>query len=76
MKKVIFLEKKNVNLEKYLGSNFYIFNISDLKKVLINFSITNKEIYLDPNKTAYFIEDFFKTIGVNVKYSEDPCANL
>ncbi len=74
--KSYFFGKKNVNLEKYLGSNFYIFNISDLKKVLINFSITNKEIYLDPNKTAYFIEDFFKTIGVNVKYSEDPCANL
>ena len=74
--KSYFFGKKNVNLEKYLGSNFYIFNISDLKKVLINFSITNKEIYLDPNKTAYFIEDFFKTIGVNVKYSEDPCTNL
>ena len=43
---------------------------------MINFSITNKEIYLDPKKTAYFIEDFFKTIGVNVKYSRDPCINL
>ena len=74
--KSYFFEKKDVNLEKYLGSDFCIFDINDLKEVLINFSITNKEIYLDPKKTAYFIEDFFKTIGVNVKYSRDPCINL
>ena len=74
--KSYFFQKKDVNLEKYIGLYFNIFDINDLKEVLINFSITNKEIYLDPNKTAYFIEDFFKTIGVNVKYSDDPCVNL
>ena len=74
--KSYFFEKKNIDLKKYLGPNFCIFDINDLKEILINFSITNKEIYLDPNETAYFIEDFFKTIGVDVKYSEDPCVNL
>ena len=74
--KSFFFETKNVNLEKYLGPFFSTFNINDLKEVLIYFSITNKEIYLDPSKTAYFIEDFFRTIGVEVKYTEDPCLNL
>ena len=74
--KSYFCGKKNVNLEKYFGSYFSIFDINDLKEVLINFSITNKEIYLDPNKTPYFIENFFNTVGVNVKYSDDPCINL
>ena len=74
--KSYFFERKNVNMEKYLGPNFCIFDINDLKEVLINYSIKNKEVYLDPNKTAYFIEYFFKTLGVHVKYSEDPCVNL
>ena len=74
--KSFFFETKNVNLEKYLGPFFSTFNINDLKEVLIYFSITNKEIYLDPSKTAYFIEDFFRTVGVEVKYTEDPCLNL
>ena len=74
--KSYFCGKKNINLEKYLGSYFKIFDINNLKEVLINFSITNKEIYLDPNKTPYFIENFFRTVGIDVKYNDDPCINL
>ena len=74
--KSYFFSKKNKNLEKYFSSYFIIFDLQDLREILINFSITSKEIYLDPNKTPYFIENFFKTIGVKVKYSQDPCENL
>ena len=74
--KSYFFAKKNKNLKKYFSSYFIIFDLQDLREILINFSITNKEIYLDPNKTPYFIENFFKTIGVKVKYSQDPCENL
>ena len=74
--KSYFCGKKNGNIEKYFGPYFNIFDIKNLKEVLINFAITNKEIYLDPNKTPYFIENFFKTVGLDVKYSEDPCTNL
>ncbi|PPR38453.1 MAG: Aminopeptidase [Alphaproteobacteria bacterium MarineAlpha6_Bin4] len=71
-----FLTKNNIKLKKYLGSNFKIFSINDLKKILINFSIINKEIFLDPNKTPCFIEKFLLDLGVSVKYFEDPCVNL
>jgi len=74
--KSYFFAKKNENLKKYFSSYFIIFDLQDLREILINFSITNKEIYLDPNKTPYFIENFFKTIGVKVKYNRDPCENL
>ena len=65
-----------MRLKKYLTPYFSIFDINNLKEILINFSITNKKIYLDPKKTSSFIENFFKTIGIIVKYSQDPCVNL
>ena len=74
--KSFFCWKKNKDLKKYLGSSFKIFNICDLKEVIINFSIINKEIYLDPSKTPYFIENFFEKLGVIVKYNKDPCEAL
>ena len=74
--KSLFFGKQNLSLKKHLGNKFNIFKIEDLKEVLINFSITNKEVYLDPKKTPFYIEDFFKTIGVKVKYIEDPCTHL
>ena len=74
--KSYFFGKSNLKLKKYLAPYFSISNISNLKEILINFSITNKEIHLDPKKTPYFIENFLKTIGVIVKYCQDPCVNL
>ena len=59
--KSYFFSKKNKNLEKYFSSYFIIFDLQDLREILINFSITNKKIYLDPNKTPYFIENFFRS---------------
>ena len=74
--KSYFFGKSNMRLKTYLAPYFNIFDISNLKEILINFSVTNKEIYLDPKKTPCFIEKFFKTIGVVVKYSQDPCESL
>ena len=74
--KSYFFGKSNMRLKKYLTPYFSIFDINNLKEILINFSIINKEIYLDPKKTSCFIENFFKTIGIIVKYSQDPCVNL
>ena len=74
--KSYFFGKSDIRIKKYLAPYFSTFDISDLKEILINFSITNKEIYLDPKKTPYFIESFFKTIGVVIKYSQDPCESL
>ncbi len=75
-KKSYFFFNKKLNFKKYLTSKFEVFDIAELKKILIKFSVINHEIYLDPNKTAYFIENFFKSIGVVVKYFKDPCDNL
>jgi len=74
--KSYFFGKSNTRLKKFLTPYFSIFDINNLKEILINFSITNKEIYLDPKKTPCFIENFFKTIGIVVKYSQDPCVSL
>ena len=75
-KESYFFFKKDLNLKKYLTSKFKVFDISELKKILINFSILNKEVFLDPSKTSYFIENYLKILGVNVKYFDDPCSNL
>ena len=74
--KSYFFGKSNTRLKKFLTPYFSIFDINNLKEILINFSITNKEIYLDPKKTPFFIENLFKTIGIVVKYSQDPCVSL
>ena len=71
-----FFGKKNSELIKYFGRKINIFDINSLKKIFINFSILNNQIYIDPNNTPYFIENFLKSIGVDVKYEKDPCINL
>ncbi len=64
------------NIIKHFDSDLNISKLSNLKKTLIDFSIFNKEIHLDPKQTPYFIEYFLKNIGITVTYAEDPCTHL
>ena len=74
--KSIFFGKKDKILKNYLGTNFDFCKINNLKNSIINYSILNKEIFLDPSNTPYYIENFFRKVAIQVNYTNDPCINL
>ena len=73
---LFFIKKNSKKIEKFFNNYLKISQFNNLKNILINFAVCNREIYLDPSKTPYFIDNFLQKIGVKVFYEQDPCNYL
>ena len=71
-----FIKKNSKKIKEFFKNYLKISQFNNLKNILINFAVCNREIYLDPIKTPYFIENFLQKIGVKVFYEHDPCDDL